>query len=96
VLEHVQNAFEYLNGLYLSLRVGGVLIMHERYYDLKSITDGDLYHPIRVKRQVLDRFLSGFTIVFNNCSANYDNRSGERGYYVIAVKNAAAAATSSV
>jgi len=86
VLEHVQDAFAYLTGLYLSLRKGGLLIFHERYYDDKSILDGDKYHPVRIKRLVLDIFLRGFEILFNNCSAHYDGRPLEKGYYVIASK----------
>lgn len=86
VIEHVEDAFRYLNGLYVSLRRGGLLIFHDRYYRDTEIGDGDKYHPIRIKRAVLDRFLMGFEIIFNNCSANYDGRPGEQGYYVIARK----------
>ena len=86
VLEHVQDAFQYLTGLHLALRRGGLLILHERYYDDATLVDGDEYHPIRVKRAVLDKFLSLFHITFNNCSAAYDGRVGERGYYVTGIK----------
>jgi len=86
VLEHVQNAFEYLTGLYLALRSGGLLILHERYYNADTIVDGDNYHPVRVTKHVLDHFLSGFEVLFNNCSASYEQRVGEQGYYVIARK----------
>jgi hypothetical protein len=57
-----------------------------RYYEDRAIVDGDHYHPVRIKRAVLDRFLTGFNVVFNNCSANYDGRPGEQGYYVIGIK----------
>lgn len=87
VLEHVQDAFAYLEGLYRALRRGGVLIFHERFYEGDDVSGGDAYHPVRVRRSVLDVFLAGFTILFNNCAAGYDGRAGERGYYVIAVKN---------
>ncbi len=86
VLEHVQDAFQYLTGLYRALRRGGTLIMHERYYDDLSVVDGDGYHPVRVKKAVLDKFLSLFHITFNNCSAEYEGRPGEHGYYVIGRK----------
>ena len=86
VIEHTQDAFKYLTGLYLSLKDDGLLIFHERYYDDNEISNGDLYHPIRIKRIILDRFLMGFDILFNNCSANYEGRKGEEGYYVIARK----------
>lgn len=86
VIEHVQDAFTYLAQLYHSLRSGGLLILHERYYDNHGLLQGDRYHPVRIKRPVLDHFLSGFEILFNNCSASYDGRVGEQGYYIIAKK----------
>jgi hypothetical protein len=86
VLEHVQDAFAYLTNLYTALRPGGLLIWHERYYDDHSVLNGDRFHPVRVKKVIFDHFLSGFNILFNNCSASYDGRKDEKGYYVIAVK----------
>ena len=86
VLEHVQDAFQYLNGLYYSIKKGGYLILHERYYDDSTIINGDNYHPIRIKRILLDHFLSGFHIIYNNCNASYEGRLGEQGYYVVAIK----------
>ena len=85
VIEHVQDAFQYLTGLYVSLKPGGILIFHDRYYSNAQITDGDIYHPIRIKQKVLDHFLSRFDIIFNNCNADYDGRK-DSGYYVIARK----------
>ena len=72
-------------GLYVSLKPGGLLIFHGRYYSNSQVTDGDIYHPIRIKRKVLDHFLSLFDIIFNNCDADYDGRK-DSGYYVIARK----------
>lgn len=86
VIEHTQDAFKYLTGLYLALKDNGLLIFHERYYKDSDINKGDLYHPIRIKRIILDRFLMGFDVLYNNCSANYEGRRGEEGYYVIARK----------
>ena len=85
VIEHVQDAFQYLTGLYVSLKPGGLLIFHDRYYSNLQITDGDIYHPVRIKQKVLDHFLSAFDIIFNNCNADYDGRN-DSGYYVIARK----------
>lgn len=85
VIEHVQDAFKYLSGLYLSLKTGGLLIFHDRYYLNAEITNGDLYHPIRIKRRLLDHFLSGFDVIFNNCHADYEGRK-DQGYYVVARK----------
>ncbi len=86
VIEHVKNAFDYLSGLYYSLRPGGKLIFHDRYYSDDHIVDGDVYHPVRIKRAILDTFLEGFSVEFNNCSAAYDGRPNETGYYIIATK----------
>ena len=86
VLEHVQDAFRFLTGVFLSINPGGILIMHERYYNLKTVLDADKYHPVRVTRPVFDKFLSGFQILFNNCSASYEGRNGEEGYYIVARK----------
>ena len=86
VIEHTQDAFKYLTGLYLSLRKGGLLIFHDRYYNDDAILNGDLYHPIRIKKIILDRFSMGFKTLYNNCSAGYGGRKGEEGYYIVAVK----------
>ena len=68
------------------MKIGGLLIFHDRYYDDHTVVGGDHYHPIRIKKVILDIFLSGFTIIYNNCTASYDGRKGEYGYYVIAKK----------
>jgi hypothetical protein len=86
VIEHVQDAFKYFTGLYKSIKTGGLLIFHDRYYDDDTVVGGDHYHPIRIKKSVIDRFLSGFNIIYNNCTAHYDNRKNEKGYYVVARK----------
>lgn len=86
VLEHVQDAFRYLTALVDALRPGGLLIFHERYYTDTEVLRGDLWHPVRIKRVVLDAFLSRFDILFNNCDADYGGRLNETGYYVIALK----------
>lgn len=92
VVEHVQDAFQYLTQLYLAIKPGGILIYHDRYYgDSENSNDvgvmqGDKYHPIRIRQAVLNHFLSGFKILYNNCNAKYNGRKGEQGYYVIARK----------
>lgn len=86
VVEHVESAFAYLSGLHRALRPGGLLIFHERFYNDTDIVRGDEWHPVRVKQQVIDTFLTGFTILYNNCGHDYDGRPDERGYYVIARK----------
>jgi hypothetical protein len=32
---------------------GGMLIFHDRYYDNEHIKDGDMFHPIRSKQEIL-------------------------------------------
>jgi hypothetical protein len=58
VIEHVQDVFEYLTGLYLALKPHGLLIFHDRYYSHNEITNGDVYHPIRIKKKVGNNSLS--------------------------------------
>ena len=97
VIEHVQNAVEFLHGLHKSLKPGGLLIFHDRYYYTplhgdKVLVTGGLYHPIRPTKEVFDKFLSHFDIVFNNCVGHLtidgwkERDLDERGYYVVARK----------
>mmetsp|Transcript_53396 Transcript_53396/g.127042 ORF Transcript_53396/g.127042 Transcript_53396/m.127042 type:complete len:348 (-) Transcript_53396:46-1089(-) len=96
VIEHVQNAFEYLASLHAACKPGGLLIFHDRYYAFPE--DGDKVlgrnplHPIRVTASVFDWFLKDFDLIFNNCHG-HENIGGwrhrnveERGYHVIARK----------
>jgi len=96
VIEHVQNAVEFIHGIHKSIRPGGLLIYHDRYYDTPESGDAvlgrNLYHPIRLTRKFFDHFLSGFNILYNNCDGHNTikgwqaRNAGERGYYVIAEK----------
>jgi len=95
VLEHVQNAFQFLNNLYAALKPGGTLIFHERYYEdiwrAQMLDHPDhltMLHPIRVRHRVLDWFLADMDIVFNNCEGGErdSDREQEQGYYIIAKK----------
>jgi SAM-dependent methyltransferase len=101
VIEHVHNAFQYLTSLYDTLKPGGVLIFHDRYYPNPVFGDRILgrnpFHPIRLSKAVMDWFLSHFDIAFNNCDGiknipawkqrdAHPNYAGEIGYYVIATK----------
>jgi SAM-dependent methyltransferase len=96
VIEHVQNAVEFLHGIHHSLTPGGLLIFHDRYYETPESGDAvlgrNVYHPIRLTRTFFDHFLSDFDIIFNNCDGHKTIRgwkmrnAGERGYYVVARK----------
>ena len=96
VIEHVQNAIQYLHSLHAALRPGGILIFHDRFYTNPRAGDAvlgaNIYHPIRLTQLVFDVFLSDFEILFNNCDGHnhiagwVDRAANERGYYVIARK----------
>lgn len=100
VIEHVQNAFEYLASLHASCKPGAILVFHERSYRVPEQGDAALgrnpLHPVRLTARVFDWFLRDFEVLFNNCHAN-ENVAGwryrddvlcsrELGHYVIARK----------
>jgi len=67
VMEHCENAFEYLRRMDAALKPGGLLIFHDRVYDdfwrtIHPVTDakevGGL-HPLRLKKLLIDRMLEG-------------------------------------
>lgn len=96
VIEHVQNAIDFIHGIHRSIRPGGLLIYHDRYYDTPESGDGvlgrNVYHPIRLTQKFFDHFLSDFNILYNNCDGQNtiqgwkSRNKGEQGYYVIAEK----------
>ena len=98
VIEHVQNAVQLLHAVHKSLKPGGILIFHERYYEYPQEADKvlgrNVFHPIRLTRRFFDHFLADFDIIFNNCEGEktingWKRRNrGEQGYFVIARKKA--------
>jgi 2-polyprenyl-3-methyl-5-hydroxy-6-metoxy-1,4-benzoquinol methylase len=64
VIEHVQNAVELLHSVHKSLKPGGLLIFHERYYEYPQAADKvlgrNVFHPIRLTRRFFDHFLTDF------------------------------------
>jgi SAM-dependent methyltransferase len=74
MIEHAQNAVEFLHGIHNSLKPGGLLIFHDRYYKTPERGDAvlgrNVYLPIRLTRRVFDHFLSDFDIIFNNCDGH--------------------------
>lgn len=106
VIEHVQNAVEFLHAVHKSLKPGGLLIFHERYYEYPQAADKvlgrNVFHPIRLTRRFFDHFLTDFDIIFNNCEGEktidgWKRRDrGERGYYVIARKKIPSTATTTI
>ena len=93
VIEHVQNAYEYLKGLHKTLKPGGLLIFHERFFDDPvsgdKVLGRNLYHPIRITKFVLDVFLDQFDVLMKNenpTTGMIQRKAFEHGYYVIARK----------
>lgn len=93
VIEHVQNAFSFLQGLHQVLKPGGVLIFHERFWPTPPAADPILgrggLHPIRINRGVLDKFLQHFDVILKNESPTHGmiaRRGGEQGYFFIGRK----------
>ena len=92
VLEHTNNAVSLLRGLYNAIKPGGLLIFNERWWDsmVRPTTSFDLntlYHPIRVKKAVIEKFLSGFVAIrdcrADDCSNPDMKRYGLEGTYFI-------------
>ena len=91
VIEHVQNAFDFLEGLWTVLKPGGILIFHERYCMTPEQCDGvlgrNLYHPIRISKYVLDTFIDKFDTIYMNDNPSWGGRKyGEKGYYFVGRK----------
>lgn len=65
VLVYAQDAFKFLETLFHAVKVGGLLIFHDRWFDnpqlsSKCKTAGFTINVIQITRGVLDHFLSHF------------------------------------
>lgn len=79
VLEHVQNALEYLQELHKSLHVGGILIFHDTAQTDLGMKPhpGPLYHPIQLKAKILEIFFENFERIYfeeGNVTAESESR----------------------
>jgi len=102
VLEHTYNAYDILGNLWKALKPGGLLIFHERWHDnrlddsrywglsdntdMQPIDIGKAYHPVRVRKPVIDHFLSHFDIYYTNTSTPWMKARQELGVYAIGRK----------
>lgn len=63
VLVYAKNAFQYLETVYNSVRPGGLLIFHDRWFDDPAVSSrckmaGFLVNILQVRKPLLDHFLS--------------------------------------
>lgn len=94
VIEHVWDAYKFLNNIYNSLKQGGILIYHDRFYPTPGYGDGVLgagnwFHPIRLTRTVYEQFFKNFDTIymFDGQTIEQMNRKlGEVGFYFIGIK----------
>ena len=71
VVEHVKDALEYFRSLYDLLEENGLLIFHERWYDVPQngdcvLDNAEYLHPIRITKWVIDTFLDQFQPLYVN------------------------------
>ena len=93
VLEHVQDALQVLHNLHAAVRIGGVLVFSERWYDAKWLayeTSGkpfwDVLHPVNVKRAVLDTLLDHYEPLYRRNFYYEGDYPTDEGVYFIGVK----------
>ena len=98
VLVYARNAFKFLETLYHSVKPGGLLLFHDRWFEDPATSSqcrmsGFLVNIIQVKKIMLDHFLSKFELasgyVNTNQTAgqrfrqqNWCPRDNERAYFV--------------
>ena len=100
VLVYAQSAIEFLQTLHNSLRPGGLLLFHDRWFDAPAVSSkcrmsGFLTNVLQVKRPLLDAFLSHYEFRYYNTnqtagqafrSREWCRGDNERGYFVAGVK----------
>ena len=89
VLEHVQNAYQILQNLYNALKVDGILIFGERWWDHLYESGNyqtDNMHPIRIKYYVWKYFTDHFSPLYDARNHRSYLKYGHNGSYFIGRK----------
>jgi SAM-dependent methyltransferase len=95
VIEHVLDAFDFLDATYRALRPGGILVWGERYFEdpdeaSTKVLGSTMLHPIRLKREFVQDFLSLFHELyiapFSETTQVRKRGNGEQGYFFIGRK----------
>lgn len=100
VLVYAQSATEFLDTLHNSLRPGGLLLFHDRWFDDPSVSSkcrmsGFMTNVLQVKKPLLEAFLSQYKFVYFNTnqtagqvfrSREWCRSDNERGYFVAGIK----------
>ena len=91
VIEHCLNGWEALQVLYNKLRPGGILVLHEYYYDFKGF-HVDHGHPVTFRKAAYDKFLKHFEVVYRKDFYRVEDYRHTAGLYYIGRKPLDAAA----
>lgn len=94
VIEHVWDAFKFLTNIHKALKPGGILIFHERFYPTPLYGDavlgaGNLFHPIRLQKNIYEHFLNHFKTIYmfeGQTTDQIERKAGEVGFYFIGSK----------
>eukprot|EP00041_Stephanoeca_diplocostata_P009768 m.152354 g.152354 ORF g.152354 m.152354 type:complete len:710 (+) comp17891_c0_seq2:509-2638(+) len=97
VIEHCYDAYKIFANLHGSLRPGGILVLHDRWYDT-VLENGDFFdkakhdsigrekHPIRPKRVFFEHFIRQFDVLYRTDTTPLMSKRGDTGTYVILQK----------
>ena len=89
VLEHTQNAYQILQNLYNALKINGILIFAERWWDHlyeEKSYQIDTLHPIRIKFYVWKWFTDHFIALYDARNHESFLKHGYNGSYFIGRK----------
>ena len=89
VIDHVWDAYQFLQNLYDSLKPGGILIFHDRFSPNPKYLDavlgpGNNFHPIRVSKKIFNHFFEQFEEIYMFEGQTHEmirRKGGEVGFY---------------